>query len=151
MTCRDNFYNKFYGTEWLASDIFRGRTRSNALVLVAVGSTNATRAVYDRVDIHDSAVWPTTGARREGIGISVGGGLRRWHCATRYIRVNNARSPPIASGYVQSAERAYTRVSLEIITSCTPSILRVTAESPVFCRISPMAVRNDRGENPRGR
>lgn len=61
---------------------------------------------------------------------------------TRYIRVNNSRSispfpspcppPPIVLGYVERTERPYIHVSFEIITSCTPAILRVTAESPML-------------------
>lgn len=49
----------------------------------------------------------------------------------------------IVSGYVQ-AERAYIRVSLEIITSCTPSILRVTAESLGRFAVSPADGRAER-------
>lgn len=71
------------------------------------------------------------------VRIASGGGLRRWHCPLGISElIIRGPSPlptsyPVVSGYVERTERAYIRMSFEIITSCTPAILRVTAESPV--------------------
>lgn len=77
MTCRDNFYKKFYGRHF--SRYGRGM-RSFSKPRFDANAMRADRA-FTVVSIFMTAPFAR---RRRGGGIGVGGGLRRWHCHSVY-------------------------------------------------------------------
>lgn len=89
---RDNFYNRFYGTERVAPDIFRDTTMVRDSFSKPWFEANAMRAgrAFTVVSIFMTPPFGRRLAEGEGLVLVAvcGGGI-----ATRYIRVNNARPP----------------------------------------------------------